>query len=54
MCGPRFCSMQITQEIRAEALKMGEDAEAARQRGLAEMSERFVAEGSQLYLPEPS
>ncbi|MBK7757272.1 MAG: phosphomethylpyrimidine synthase ThiC [Deltaproteobacteria bacterium] len=54
MCGPRFCSMQITQEIRAEALKMGEDAEAARQRGLDEMSERFVAEGSQLYLPEPS
>ena len=40
MCGPKFCSMQITQEIREFAEK-----------GMAEMSEKFTAEGSRLYQP---
>jgi phosphomethylpyrimidine synthase len=43
MCGPKFCSMKITQDIRADALRM---------EGLAQMSETFKAKGSALYLPE--
>ena len=38
MCGPKFCSMKITQEIRATA-----------EQGMAEMSETFKRTGSQLY-----
>jgi phosphomethylpyrimidine synthase len=40
MCGPKFCSMQITQEIREFAEK-----------GMFEMSEKFKAEGSEIYQP---
>jgi len=43
MCGPKFCSMKITQDIRADAVRM---------EGLAQMSETFKAKGSALYLPE--
>jgi phosphomethylpyrimidine synthase len=40
MCGPKFCSMQITQEIREFAAK-----------GMSEMSEKFKEEGSEIYQP---
>jgi len=40
MCGPKFCSMQITQEIREFAEK-----------GMSEMSEKFKEEGSEIYQP---
>ncbi len=40
MCGPKFCSMQITQEIREFAEK-----------GMNEMSEKFKQEGSEIYQP---
>ena len=42
MCGPKFCSMKITQDIRADA---------ARMEGLAQMSETFKAHGSSIYVP---
>jgi len=41
MCGPKFCSMKITQEIR--------DAAAS---GMAEMSEKFRASGGEIYQPQ--
>src|SRR3954452_18796097 len=54
MCGPKFCSMKISQEVRdfakAQEAKpaIGEsEAEA----GMAEMSKRFHEEGGELYLP---
>ncbi|GAA3697407.1 MULTISPECIES: phosphomethylpyrimidine synthase ThiC [Sphingomonas] len=56
MCGPKFCSMKITQEVRDFAAKQNapvetfvaaEDAEA----GMAAMSERFREKGSEVYLP---
>ena len=56
MCGPKFCSMKITQEVRDFAAKQNqpsdqflaaEDAEA----GMAEMSEAFKNKGSEIYLP---
>lgn len=56
MCGPKFCSMKITQEVRDFAAKQNagietfvaaEDAEA----GMAQMSEVYREKGSELYLP---
>ncbi len=45
MCGPKFCSMKITQEVRDYA-KAKEEAE----RGMAEMSEKFREVGAELYV----
>ena len=44
MCGPKFCSMRISHEVRAEA----------RSAGMAEMSARFRAGGGELYVPMPA
>jgi phosphomethylpyrimidine synthase len=49
MCGPRFCSMEITQQVREYAAERGATLEEARSRGMQEMSERFREQGSQLY-----
>jgi phosphomethylpyrimidine synthase len=67
MCGPKFCSMKITQEVRDFAAKQNsdsylasenirretsaEEAEEAR-RGMEEMSEVYRENGERLYLPE--
>ncbi len=40
MCGPKFCSMEITQQVRDHAAKL---ADEERQRGMAEMSAKFRA-----------
>jgi phosphomethylpyrimidine synthase len=63
MCGPKFCSMEITQQVRDYAAKLkdssgaaasGEPAltEAGRQKGMAEMSEKFRALGGEVYVKE--
>jgi len=44
MCGPKFCSMQITQELRAEARAL--EAQA----GMAEKSREFLQQGGALYV----
>ena len=49
MCGPKFCSMKITQEIRDYAAKQGADAESARQKGMAEKSVEFRKQGGEIY-----
>jgi phosphomethylpyrimidine synthase len=41
MCGPKFCSMEITQQIRDAAAAQGLDVEEARTRGLAEKADEF-------------
>ncbi len=73
MCGPKFCSMKITAEVREFAAKQNapadtflaaDDTDADRalfangkgsvadaEAGMAEMSERFKAKGSEVYLP---
>jgi phosphomethylpyrimidine synthase len=43
MCGPKFCSMKITEEIRA---KYGEAAQS----GMAEKSREFIERGGEVYL----
>jgi phosphomethylpyrimidine synthase len=56
MCGPKFCSMRITQDVRAYAAAhagvhangaSGDDVEA----GLREKAEEFRAAGGELYVP---
>jgi phosphomethylpyrimidine synthase len=50
MCGPKFCSMKITQDVRAFAQQSLAD-EAVRQQGMAEKSAEFRAGGGALYVP---
>jgi hypothetical protein len=56
MCGPKFCSMKITQEVRDFAAKQNADittfvaSEAEAEAGMAEMSEKFREVGNQLYV----
>ncbi len=49
MCGPKFCSMKITQDLRAEVQAMG-DNERAVLEGMARKSAEFVAGGGKLYV----
>jgi len=49
MCGPKFCSMEITQQIRDYAAKLGIPEEAAREEGMEAMSETFRSSGAELY-----
>jgi phosphomethylpyrimidine synthase len=60
MCGPKFCSMKITQDLRAEVLAMEEAGEvvgaspamskAEAEAGMRAKSEEFLAEGGKLYV----
>ncbi|MDK2971910.1 MAG: phosphomethylpyrimidine synthase [Candidatus Sumerlaeota bacterium] len=52
MCGPKFCSMKITQDIRDYAQEHGYSVDKALEAGMAEMSEKFVETGSALYQKE--
>jgi phosphomethylpyrimidine synthase len=50
MCGPKFCSMKITQEVREYAANQKIDAvDVSVAEGMREQAERFRQEGSQLY-----
>ncbi len=49
MCGPQFCSMKITQDVRDYALKLELDEKAAIEQGLKEKSEEFRRTGSEIY-----
>ncbi|WP_350278984.1 phosphomethylpyrimidine synthase ThiC [Kribbella sp. HUAS MG21] len=51
MCGPKFCSMRITADIRAYAEERGLTSTEAVEAGFAEMSETFKAADQKLYLP---
>ena len=47
MCGPKFCSMKITHEVRDYAGRLNE-----KQAGMEEMADKFAALGDQLYVDE--
>jgi phosphomethylpyrimidine synthase len=51
MCGPKFCSMRITADIRAYAEERGLTSTEAIEAGFAEMSETFKAHDAKVYLP---
>jgi phosphomethylpyrimidine synthase len=51
MCGPHFCSMKITQDVREYAAQKQIDEEAAFEVGMKEKAEEFVASGAEIYQP---
>ena len=51
MCGPNFCSMKITQDVRDYAAKKGLLTEQALEKGMAEKADEFRAKGSEIYQP---
>jgi phosphomethylpyrimidine synthase len=50
MCGPKFCSMKISQDIRDYAAEQGLETAEAIERGMAEKSEEFREKGSEVYV----
>ncbi|MEE4290056.1 MAG: phosphomethylpyrimidine synthase ThiC, partial [Erythrobacter sp.] len=63
MCGPKFCSMKISQEVRDFAAKQNSDPDSflaatspeaveEAEKGMEEMSKLYDAKGRKLYLPE--
>jgi phosphomethylpyrimidine synthase len=51
MCGPKFCSMKITQEVRDYAKNLGVTDEQALKQGMQTMSDTFKKAGSEIYIP---
>ncbi len=49
MCGPQFCSMRISEEVREYARKQGVSEAEAVKKGFAEKSEEFAESGGEIY-----
>ena len=49
MCGPHFCSMKITEDVRKYAAEQAISEEEALQRGMEEKSKEFVEAGAEVY-----
>ena len=49
MCGPHFCSMKITQDVREYAAQKQIDESAALDLGMREKAEEFIATGAEIY-----
>ncbi|MFV9451961.1 phosphomethylpyrimidine synthase ThiC [Rhodococcus sp. NM-2] len=54
MCGPKFCSMRISADVREYAQQHGLDSVEAIEAGMAEKSSEFVDAGGRVYLPVES
>ncbi|MNW69983.1 Phosphomethylpyrimidine synthase [compost metagenome] len=51
MCGPKFCSMRISADVREYAEKNGLTSVEAIEAGMAEKSSEFTDAGGRVYLP---
>ena len=49
MCGPHFCSMKISEDVRQYAAKLGVSETEALEKGMSEKSKEFAEKGSELY-----
>ena len=49
MCGPHFCSMKITEDVRKYAAEQGVSEEEAIKKGMEAKSKEFVEKGAELY-----
>jgi len=49
MCGPHFCSMKITEDVRKYAAEQGVAEEEALKQGMAEKAREFVEQGAEVY-----
>jgi len=54
MCGPHFCSMKITQDVRDYAAKKGLDEQTALEVGMKEKAEEFKRTGAKIYVEASS
>jgi len=54
MCGPQFCSMKITEEVRAYAAAKGLGEQQSLVEGMRERSAEFARSGGELYRPAPT
>ncbi len=53
MCGPKFCSMELSTQLRQFAEKRGIGEDEARRRGMSGKSEEFLSRGGELYVDRP-
>ena len=51
MCGPHFCSMKITQDVRDYAQAQGVSADEALKKGMEQKAVEFVQQGGEIYRP---
>ncbi|MBS1218918.1 MAG: thiC [Proteobacteria bacterium] len=49
MCGPHFCSMKITQDVREYAAAQGVSENDALNKGMQEKAQEFVEQGAEIY-----
>ncbi len=49
MCGPHFCSMKITQDVRDYAREIGVSEQEALEKGMEEKAIEFVKKGAEIY-----
>jgi phosphomethylpyrimidine synthase len=49
MCGPQFCAMKITEDVRRYAAEHGLSEEEALKKGLAEKAREFVEKGGEVF-----
>jgi phosphomethylpyrimidine synthase len=49
MCGPHFCSMKITEDVRKYAAEQGIAEEEALKKGMEEKSKEFAEKGAEVY-----
>jgi len=49
MCGPHFCSMKFTEDVRKYAAEQALSEEEALQKGMAEKSQEFLQSGAEVY-----
>jgi phosphomethylpyrimidine synthase len=54
MCGPHFCSMKITQDVREYAAQKGLEDAKALEAGMREKAEEFKKQGAEIYVAEVS
>ncbi len=52
MCGPQFCSMKITEDVRNYAREQGLEEQAALEQGMAEKAREFAETGGKIYHPK--
>ena len=48
-CGPHFCSMKITEDVRKYAAEQGIAEDEALKKGMEEKSKEFVEKGAEVY-----
>jgi phosphomethylpyrimidine synthase len=49
MCGPKFCSMRISEDVRQYAADQGLSEEEAIEKGMQEKSREFVDQKAEIY-----